>query len=126
MSNNLLNVISNLIIRRINPKIIYESELKYKLLGIVFPHSIYAFSTSKNKSICITDKYKFVVNGSTKFMIVDQYDNHYCINNSFWYWKWNSIEDWSKIQINDKKYIHYYGFRYPLFGLFPNVYKISI
>ena len=26
-------------------------------------------------------------------MVIDSYGNHYNVNNSFWYWKWISIED---------------------------------
>jgi hypothetical protein len=41
-------------------------------------------------------------------MIVDVYGNHYNVNNSVWYWKWNSIEDWTKISENDKVNIEYH------------------
>ena len=54
-------------------------------------------------------------------MIVDNYGKHYNVNNSFWYWKWDSIEDWHKIQLNTKMTVKYYGYRIAHLGLFPNV-----
>ena len=53
-------------------------------------------------------------------MIIDQNGKHYNVNNSFWFWKWNSNEDWHKIQ-NTEINIKYYGWRIPLFGVFPNI-----
>lgn len=55
-------------------------------------------------------------------MIIDTSNKHYCVNNSFWYWKWNSIEDYYNLKENKKINIRYYGFRIPLFGIFPNIY----
>jgi hypothetical protein len=54
-------------------------------------------------------------------MIIDEKGNHYNVTNSIWYWKWNSIEDWHKIQTNKEFIIKYYGWRIPVLGLFPNV-----
>jgi hypothetical protein len=84
-------------------------------------HCSYAIITSKNKIIRVDKKYKFVRNGFTEFIIIDENGQHYNVNNSFWFWKWNSIEDWHKIETNKKCNIKYYGWRIPLFGLFPNI-----
>ena len=83
-------------------------------------HGSYALFTCKNKIIKVDKKYKFVRNGFTEFMIIDQNGKHYNVNNSFWFWKWNSNEDWHKIQ-NTEINIKYYGWRIPLFGVFPNI-----
>ena len=42
-------------------------------------------------------------------MVIDSYGNHYNVNNSFWYWKWDSIEDWSSIEANKNLNMKYYG-----------------
>ena len=56
-------------------------------------------------------------------MIVDNKGRHFNINNSLWYWKWDSLEDWSSIKNGDKISVRYYGWRVPIFGLFPNIVK---
>ena len=55
-------------------------------------------------------------------MIIDNEGRHFNINNSLWYWKWNSIEEWHKIKEGSVIKFKYYGWRIPLFGLFPNIY----
>lgn len=52
-------------------------------------------------------------------MIIDENHNHYNVGNSFWLWKWDSIEDWSKIDETKGYKIKYYGVRFPPLGLFP-------
>ena len=54
-------------------------------------------------------------------MVIDSYGNHYNVNNSFWYWKWDSIEDWSSIEANKNLNMKYYGWRVPILGFFPNI-----
>ena len=46
---------------------------------------------------------------------------HYNVNNSLWYWKWDSIEDWHNLETNKPLTIKYYGYRVPLIGVFPNI-----
>ena len=73
----------------------------------------------------IVKKYKMVRNGFTEFMVIDEKDRHFNINNSVWYWKWDSVEDWSKIKEGDELYFKYYGWRVPSLGLFPNIYMTN-
>jgi hypothetical protein len=54
-------------------------------------------------------------------MIIDKNGHHYNVNNSFWYWKWNSIEDCCQLETNNEIHIKYYGYRVPVFGIFPNI-----
>jgi hypothetical protein len=54
-------------------------------------------------------------------MIVDNKGRHFNVNNSLWYWKWDSIEDWEKIEKDKQLLVKYYGWRSPIFGLFPNI-----
>jgi len=90
-----------------------------------YAHGTFSLGTNKTEEICITKKYKYVVNGFTNFMIVDNKGRHFNVNNSFWYWKWDSIEDWTNIQLsnekNNKIFVSYYGYRIPFLGMFPNI-----
>jgi hypothetical protein len=54
-------------------------------------------------------------------MIIDSNDKHYNLNNSLWYWKWDSIEDWYSIHEEQKLNTLTYGWRVPILGLFPNI-----
>jgi len=89
--------------------------------GSVALHCTYALGTVETKIVKIHQKYQFVRNGFTEFMIVDDNNKHYNVNNSLWYWKWDSIEDWHKLESNEDIVIKYYGWRVPLFGMFPNI-----
>ena len=96
----------------------------FKLLfgtALLLGHCAYALKTCENKIVKIDRKYKFDRNGFTEFMIIDDNGKHYNVNNSLWYWKWDSIEDWHKLEPNKDIAIKYYGWRVPLFGLFPNI-----
>lgn len=90
-------------------------------IGGAVGHFSYAIGTAENKLIKVNKKYQFDRNGFTEFMIIDENGNHYNVNNSVWYWKWDSIEDWHKLETNKEIAIKYYGWRIPLFGLFPNI-----
>ena len=58
-------------------------------------------------------------------MIVDDQGRHFNVNNSFWYWKWNAIEDWTNIKLDTTLVVRYYGYRIPFLGMFPNVVEVS-
>lgn len=112
-----------------------KNQMNNKIIGlssagfgsaIFLGHGLYAFKTAKIKIIKIHKTYTFNRNGFTEFMIMDDNGNHYNVNNSFWYWKWDSIEDWNKLESNNDIIIKYYGWRVPLLGLFPNVIMSSV
>jgi len=96
-------------------------------IGFTYGHGAFALATNKREEICVTKKYKYDTNGFTNFMIVDNKGRHFNVNNSFWYWKWDSIEDWANVETNTEKKItvNYYGYRIPFLGMFPNVVEIS-
>ena len=84
-------------------------------------HLGYTFGTTNTQMIDIKKKYTFTRNGYTEFMLIDKKENHYNVNNSLWYWKWDSIEDWHKLNTPSQLTIKYYGWRVPILGLFPNI-----
>ncbi len=86
-------------------------------------HGIYAYSTEEKDAITVIKKYKMNRGGYTDFMVVDDKGRHFNVNNSLWYWKWDSIEDWHNIEekSEEKLLIRYYGWRMPALGLFPNI-----
>ena len=94
---------------------------------LTYGHGMFALATNKKEKIRVTKKYTYVANGYTNFMIVDDKGRHFNVNNSFWYWKWDAIEEWTNIQeqSDEKKDIFiavsYYGYRIPFLGLFPNI-----
>jgi hypothetical protein len=101
-----------------------EIALRVGVLSTVLAgHGIYAYSTEEKDAIVVTKKYKMNRNGFTEFMIIDDKGRHFNVNNSLWYWKWDSIEDWHRIQekSEEKLLIRYYGWRMPLLGIFPNI-----
>jgi len=104
-------------------KIHISMEGELVILGFILSSSaMYSYATQKQKTITVVKKYTFCRHGFTEFMIIDTNNKHYNVNNSWWYWKWNSLEDWSKIEPNDTVYIKYYGWRIPFLGLFPNIF----
>jgi len=95
---------------------------KAMMLGpLISGHFLYILSSSNKTTLIVKDKYKYVKGGFTNFMIVDLNGVHYNIHNSFWYGKWDSVEDWTNINIGETLNVKYYGFRIPLLGLFPNI-----
>ena len=88
-------------------------------------HAVYAYSTREEEDIRVIKKYKMNRHGFTDFMIIDENGRHLNVNNSFWYWKWDSVEEWSQIHEGDTMRVQMYGWRNPLFGLFPNVVRTT-
>ena len=97
--------------------------IKFEPMFCLFtiPHFFYVFLTQKEENIIITHKYKFVVNGFTNFMIINDKGQHFNVNNSLWFWKWDSIEDWHNLKVGDNINSNYYGIRIPFLSCFPNI-----
>lgn len=99
-----------------------NSKLQLCLIGsAISGHALYSYGTYNTNIITIHKKYNYTKNANTEFMVIDKKGNHYNMNNNFWYWKWNSIEDWHKYKENDSIKIKYYGYRVQLLGFFPNI-----
>jgi len=84
-------------------------------------HALYSYGTLQKSTIKVEKLYTYTQSSNTQFMIIDENDKHYNVNNSFWYWKWDSIEDWHTLRENDSINIQYYGYRIPFLGFFPNI-----
>ncbi len=92
---------------------------------IVVPMSFYVYASTNTRRIRIKRKYKYVKSGMTSFMIIDMDENHYSLNNSIWFWKWDAIEDWYSLDNEREINIKFYGYRIPILSLFPNIYSYS-
>lgn len=125
MSNNLFRILSSFLkiiskeSKKVNPVDIQNNMIA--ILSVSGIHSIYALGTENKEEIKVTNKYKMVNFGNTDFMVVDNKGRHFRVNNSFWYWKWDSVEEWEKIKKDSTLNVKYYGWRSSIFGLFPNI-----
>jgi hypothetical protein len=104
---------------KIHPHTLYNN-LRISLFGLGL-HGIYAYGTETTAMIQMVDKYTMVNHGTTSFMVVDGDGRHFNVNNSLWFWKWDSIEDWHNLKLHEPLLVRYYGVRYPLLGFFPNI-----
>lgn len=83
-------------------------------------NGMYAYGTKHiNHKVVVKSKYTYSKNGYTDFMVIDESGKHYNMTNSVWYWKWNSIEDWNKMEPGKTTVVTYFGWRIPMLGLFP-------
>ena len=86
-------------------------------------HGAYVYSTKKQETIYVLDTYQRVHCGSTFFMVVDGEGRHFNVGNSMWFWRWDAVEDWHRIQRGYPLTIKRYGWRIPPLGLFPTIVK---
>lgn len=104
----------------------FSAEVSLKIASAIVISDIgYTYGTTATKQIVVTSKYKFDRRGYTDFMVVDKEGNHYSVNNSLWFFKWTSIEDWHSIQENVPMNVKYFGWRVPFLGGFPNIVQIN-
>jgi len=107
----------------------YDQRQKFhaypEIMGLPLIHAGYVITTQNKKTIVVSSKYVYTYGGYTRFMVVDNTGTHYAVENSIWFWRWNAIEDWERIQIGSPIRIHYYGWRIAPFGVFPNIVRTS-
>lgn len=128
MSNHLFRI-AEYVFRALGHKsaLLSSTEVGTNILGLMLTtsvHAAYSLSTEKVEEIQITQTYQMNRFGFTDFMVVDTRGRHFNVNNSLWYWKWDAIEDWSRLKKGDTLAVQYYGWRKPVFGLFPNIVHI--
>jgi hypothetical protein len=116
MSRTFFNIIFKNLLKSKNPVILLTTSAT-----MISSNFLYAILTREEKEIIVKKKYKFDRSGFTEFMIIDSNNKHYNLNNSLWYWKWDSIEDWYSIKEEQKLNTLTYGWRLPILGMFPNI-----
>jgi len=116
MSRTVFNMMFKTVLKSKDPLILFTTSI-----SMISCNFLYAIFTRQEKEIIVKKKYKFDKSGFTDFMIIDSNGKHYNLNNSLWYWKWNSIEDWHSIREEEKLNTLTYGWRVPILGLFPNI-----
>jgi len=116
MSRTFFNIIFKNLLKSNNQSVLLTTSVT-----MISSNFFYAILTREEKEITVKKKYKFDRSGFTEFMIIDSNDKHYNLNNSLWYWKWDSIEDWYSIKEEQKLNTLTYGWRVPILGMFPNI-----
>ena len=91
------------------------------ILALPVFHLGYVETTKRTASIVVVSKYVYTYGGYTRFMLVDDTGKHYTMENSLWFWRWNSIEDWDRIPHGIPVRVQYYGWRIAPLGVFPNI-----
>jgi len=92
---------------------------------IFYSKGAYVLGTSKTDDIIIANKYTYVKNGSTNFMVIDTKGRHFNVDNCFFYWNWNKIEDWTNVKPLDQTQIVYYSYRVPFLGMYPTIIEFT-
>ena len=125
MSSTLLTLLHSIVRSLFSPDIkTSPSTVSLRALAVVGGtgvHGAYVYSTKKQENIYVLDTYQRVHHGYTSFMLIDGEGRHFNMANSAWFWKWNSIEDWHRIQRGYPLTVQYYGWRVPALGWFPNI-----
>ena len=116
MSRTFFNIIFKNLLKSNNQAVLLTTSVT-----MITSNFFYAILTREEKEITVKKKYKFDRSGFTDFMIIDSNNKHYNLNNSLWYWKWDSIEDWHSIKEEQKLHTLTYGLRISILGLFPNI-----
>ena len=104
-----------------------KMELKYFIiiLGILGVLNIgYTYGTSGEKTITI-EKSEMVINSGGKYLIFTKNNGVFENTDSFFRFKFNSSDMYSLLK-EDKTYnVKYYGWRIPLFSMYPNIYEAT-
>ena len=116
MSRSGFNIFLKQLLKSNDPVIVFTTGV-----SMITCNFLYAIFTREEKEIIVKKKYTFDRSGFTDFMVIDSNGKHYNLNNSLWYWKWDSIEDWHSIKELQTLHTVTYGWRVPILGLFPNI-----
>jgi len=97
----------------------------YTSAAIFYTEGAYLLGTTQKADITVAKKYTYVNNGSTKYMLVDTKGRHFNVDNCFFYWNWNTIDDWANIKSLDQRQIIYYSYRVPFLGMYPTIIEFN-
>ena len=92
---------------------------------IFYAEGAYLLGTTQKADITVAKKYTYVNNGSTKYMLVDTKGRYFNVDNCFFYWNWNTIDDWANIKSLDQRQIIYYSYRVPFLGMYPTIIEFN-
>lgn len=99
--------------------------------GIIFGPDAIAYYTTPHKVIVgtVTDKYIKRYNEKDIFFIVVKGDDGktYVLQDTdtIFGWKWNSADIYAKIVVGHRYKFVVYGWRIPMFSVFPNILKVE-
>lgn len=96
------------------------------IIGIVLTITL-QLGSAFEKEITIAKKYTAIGGvryAYTKYMIVATDGNIYQVSNVWWRADFNNEEDWHALDIGKTYRVKGWGYRVPLFGMYPNIYKI--
>ena len=82
------------------------------------------FSTKKEKSFKIKDKFMYVNQYYTNFMVVDENNNCYKITNTFLGWNFNRFEMYGSLEVGKMYNFKFYGYKNTLFSMYPNIIQV--
>jgi len=97
----------------------------------VLAHSAYAYGTARFTKVQVHNKSIFVDGGKhftrSQATILDGTTNTcMAVNNSLWFWRWDSAERFMQLKEGDVKNVRMYGWRIPILGLYPNIVDVDV
>ena len=96
------------------------------IIGIVVTIT-FQLGSAFEKEITIAKKYTSIGGvryAYTQYMIVATDGSIYQVSNVWWHADFNNEEDWNALEIGKTYRVKGWGYRVPLFGMYPNIYKI--
>jgi hypothetical protein len=93
--------------------ILFTTAILAAVIGIYYQPS--------QKTIKIADKFVHIQNGRSQYMLVTTTGEYLRVSDSFWHWKWESMELWREIRIRQTYRADIYGMRVPWLGMFPRL-----
>jgi hypothetical protein len=97
------------------------------IIGIVVTIT-FQLGSAFEKDITIAKKYTSIAGfrySYTQYRIVTNDDSIYQVSNVWWRADFNNEEDWNALEIGKTYRVKGWGYRVPLFGIYPNIYEIA-
>lgn len=106
---------------------IYKQNKSFILLVVFFlvTTMVYSYFTSFEKTITVKEKDSVRTGKYGKNIIADTDGNVYSIANSVFYDFFTAMELFTKIELNQTYKVKGFGYRIPIFGIYPNIISAS-
>jgi hypothetical protein len=88
---------------------------------------VFQLGSHFEKEITVTKKYTAVTGiryARTQYMVVDSGNSIYEVSNVWWKADFNNAEDWNNMEVGKKYRVKGWGYRFPLFAMYPNIYEL--